>query len=68
MLFRTYRRGAVYMNLDNRRLREIQRELKMYRKRLDESVKEADRQIYTGKIESLEREEKQILERCDVII
>lgn len=56
------------MNLDNRRLREIQRELKRYRKRLDESVKEADRQIYTGKIESLEREEKQILARMDVII
>jgi len=68
MLFRTYRRGAVYMNLDNRRLREIQRELKIYRKRLNESEKESDRQIYTGKIESLEREEKQILERCDVII
>lgn len=56
------------MNLDNRRLREIQRELKIYRKRLNESEKESDRQIYTGKIESLEREEKQILERCDVII
>lgn len=56
------------MNLDNRRLREIQSELKAYHKLLDESVKEADRQIYTGKIESLEREEKQILERCDVII
>lgn len=56
------------MNLLNRRLREVQSELKAYHQLLDESVKEADKQIYQGKIESLEREEKQILARMDVII
>ena len=56
------------MNIDNRRLREIQAEIKAYTQLLNECTKEADRQIYQGKISALEREEKQILERCDVII
>ena len=56
------------MNIDNRRLREIQVELKAYHELLEESVKEADKQIYKGKIESLEREQKEILERMDVIV
>ena len=55
------------MNLDNRRLKEIQSELRAYHQLLDECVKEADRQIYQGKIKALEREEKQILLRYDVI-
>lgn len=54
------------MNLDNRRLREIQSELRAYRQLLDEADTMSDCLIYKGKIESLEREEKQILERCDV--
>ena len=60
--------GVSRMNIDNRRLREIQGELKAYNELLNESVKEADRQIYQGKITTLEREQKQILERCDVIL
>ena len=60
--------GVSRMNIDNRRLREIQGELKAYNQLLEESVKETDRQIYQGKITALEREQKQILERCDVIL
>jgi hypothetical protein len=56
------------MNIDNRRLREIQTELKFYHKRLDEADTISDSLIYQGKIESLEREEKDILQRYDVII
>ena len=60
--------GVGRLNIDNRRLREIQVELKAYNELLEESVKEADKQIYKGKIESLEREQKEILERMDVIV
>ena len=60
--------GVGRLNIDNRRLREIQVELKAYHELLEESVKEADKQIYKGKIESLEREQKEILERMDVIV
>lgn len=57
------------MNIDNRRLREIQRQIKAYHTLLecdDSSIEE--RLIYQGKIEDLQREEKEILERYDVII
>lgn len=56
------------MNIDNRRLRQIQSELRAYNQLLSECTKEADKQIYQGKITALEREQKQILERCDVIL
>lgn len=56
------------MNIDNRRLREVQSELKAYHQLLNETDSIHDSLVYQGKIESLEREEKQILERCDVII
>ena len=56
------------MNIDNRRLREIQTELKFYHKQLNEAETISDSLIYQGKIESLEREEKDILQRYDVII
>ena len=55
------------MNIDNRRLREIQREKRIYKSLLDESDKISDCLIYQGKLESLNREEKRILERYDVI-
>lgn len=55
------------MNLDNRRLREIQREKKAYQKLLDETTKISDRLIYQGKLESLNREEKNIQKRYDAI-
>ena len=57
------------MNIDNRRLREIQRQIKAYQTLIecdDSSIEE--RLIYTGKIEALEREQKEILKRYDVII
>ena len=55
------------MNIDNRRLREIQTEKKAYQHLLDESDSTSDCLIYKGKLESLTREEKDILERYDVI-
>ena len=56
------------MNLDNRRLREIQLEKKVYEDQLRKARTPHDRQIYTGKIGCLETEEKQILKRNDVVI
>ena len=56
------------MNIDNRRLREIQREKKVYVDRLEKSETISDSLIFQGKIESLEREEKDILSRYDVIL
>ena len=60
-------REDTTMNLDNRRLFEIRREKIAYQRLLDESDKISDCLIYQGKLESLNREEKQILERYDVI-
>ena len=55
------------MNLSNRRLQEVQRELIFYHKRLKEAETISDSLIYQGKIEILEKEEKDILKRYDVI-
>ena len=55
------------MNVDNRRLREIQSEKKAYQKLLDESTKGSDCLIFKGKLESLNREEKSILKRYDAL-
>lgn len=64
-----YRKGkGFFMNIDNRRLREVQSELRAYHKLLEESETNSDCLIYQGKIESLEREEKQILARYDVYV
>ena len=55
------------MNIDNRRLREIQREIKAYTTLLEcDDANINERLIYQGKIEALEREEKDILKRYDV--
>lgn len=54
------------MNLDNRRLREVRQELLAYHQLLDGAETINDCLIYQGKIECLEREEKEILARCDV--
>lgn len=51
------------MNLDNRRLRELQQEIKLYYSLLNSAEKEEDKLIYKGKLESLEREEDKILKR-----
>ena len=55
------------MNIDNRRLREIQIEKRAYSKLLDEADKISDCLIYQGKLECLENEERDILKRYDVI-
>ena len=56
------------MNIDNRRLREIQREKLVWEDRLDKSESISDCLVYQGKIDILEKEEKDILSRYDVII
>lgn len=56
------------MIIHNRRLREVQKEKEHYKELLDNSTKISDALIYQGKIESLEREEKKILKKYDVII
>ena len=56
------------MNIDNRRLREIRLEKRVYTDRLYKAKTPSDRQMYQGKIASLNNEEKQILRRYDVII
>ena len=56
------------MNIDNRRLREIQREKVVYQDRLNKSESISDCLIYQGKLESLEKEEQDILARYDVIV
>ena len=55
------------MNLDNRRLKEVQSEKRLYTS-LYNQANEKDKQIYKGKLECLEQEEKNILKRYDVII
>lgn len=56
------------MNIDNRRLREIQKQIKAYSDLMEcDDADINERLIYQGKIEALEREEKQILERYDAL-
>ena len=55
------------MNIENRRLREVQSQIQAYHTLIncdDSNIEE--RLIYQGKIEALEREEKQILARYDI--
>jgi hypothetical protein len=54
------------MNLDNRRLREIKKEKHAYTTLIETSKSISDSLIYQGKLEALEREEKEILARYDV--
>ncbi|MBQ8017190.1 MAG: hypothetical protein IJ258_03695 [Methanobrevibacter sp.] len=56
------------MNLDNRRLIEIQKEKKLFKSLLDKADTITDCLTYQGKLDILENEEKQILKRSDVII
>ena len=55
------------MNVDNRRLREIQTEKRVYKSLLEQSNKISDCLIYQGKLECLDNEEREILARYDVI-
>ena len=56
------------MNLDNRRLKEIQAEKLVWQDQLNKTTSVGEIATFKGKIECLEREEQQILKRCDVII
>ena len=56
------------MNLQNRRLREIQKEKTFFKQLLDNSESISDCLTYQGKLELLDKEEAEILERNDVII
>ena len=56
------------MNLENRRLREIQKEKQFFKTMLDNSESISDCLTYQGKLELLSKEEAEILERNDVII
>jgi hypothetical protein len=54
------------MNIDNRRLREVKRQIKAYNTLIECSESIEESLIYQGKLESLEKEEKEILARYDV--
>lgn len=54
------------MNLDNRRLKEIQLEKKLFYDLLNESTSISECLTYQGKLDLLEDEEKEILKRSDV--
>lgn len=56
------------MNMDNQRLREIQREKIVYEDLLDKSESITDCLIYQERLDELSSEEKDILGRCDVRI
>lgn len=56
------------MNLENRRLREIQKEKTFFKQLLDNSESISDCLTYQGKLDLLDKEEAEILERNDVII
>jgi len=56
------------MNLDNQRLKQVKEMLSVYYKELNKSDSIADCLQIQAHIDELEKEEKQILKRCDVII
>ncbi|MBP5421604.1 MAG: hypothetical protein J6Y78_04075 [Paludibacteraceae bacterium] len=56
------------MNLDNRRLKEIQQYKKAYQDLMDKSLSITDIFDYEEKLQELQEEEKEILARCDVKI
>lgn len=56
------------MNIDESRLKEIQEYKAFYNARLDEDNTELGKDLIQSKINKLEEEEKEILNRCDVIL
>ena len=56
------------MNIDNRRLKEIQRQITAYTTLIECSESSEESLIYQGKLDVLKEEEKEILARYDVII
>ncbi|WP_458454413.1 hypothetical protein [Methanobrevibacter sp.] len=55
------------MNFDNRRLQEIQREKMVWQDQLNQAESISDCYTFKAKLDLLEKEEKEILKRCDVI-
>ena len=68
MLPKHKQKRKIHMNLDNRRLKEIQSEKLVWQDQLDKADTISDCLTFRGKIEILENEEKEILKRNDVII
>jgi len=62
------RRRSEHMNIQNRRLKDIQKEKIFFKKLLDQSTKQTDKQIYQGKLNILEQEEKEILKKQGVTL
>ena len=56
------------MNLDNQRLKEIQQAKLFYKKRMEEENTELELDLLQIQYDKLTNEEKEILERNDVII
>ena len=56
------------MNMDNQRLKEIQQLKMSYAKNRDKAESMYDMFRYQHMIDEIEKEETEILERCDVII
>ena len=54
------------MNIDNRRLREVQQEKHLYSNLLEKAATISESLLYQGKLDSLEKEEKEILDRYGV--
>ena len=55
------------MNLDEKRLKEIQNEKRAYHSLLDKADTISDCITYQSRIEALNNEEKEILKRCDAL-
>jgi len=54
------------MNLDNRRLKEIQQEKIVWQDQLNKCESRSECFAFQGKLDLLEQEEKEILKRSDV--
>ena len=54
------------MNPENRRLKEIQMEKLVWSQQLDKCSSISDCLAFQGKLDILEKEEREILKRCDV--
>ena len=62
------RRRSEHMNINNRRLKDIQKEKLFFKKLLDQSKTQTDILAYQGKLNILEQEEKEILEKQGVTL
>ena len=54
------------MNIDNRRLRQIRLEKRVYLDQMNKARTPSEKQVYQGKISCLDKEERNILKRYGV--